>query len=57
MEVNIKNLSTKLFEWTNERWIISLSKEKGQPTQKEKEKKEKLELFEKTKNHRYIKKF
>ena len=31
----IKNLSAKLFEWTNERWIISLSKEKGQFTLKE----------------------
>ena len=31
----IKNLSRKLFEWTNERWIITLSKEKGQPTRQE----------------------
>ena len=52
----IKNLSSKLFEWTRHRWIITLSKEKGQPTQKEKEKKEKLELFEKTKNTEVYKK-
>ena len=31
----IKNLSKKLFEWTGKRWIISLSKEKGQPTHQE----------------------
>ena len=28
----IKNLSQKLMEWTNQRWIITLSKEKGQTT-------------------------
>ena len=25
----IKNLSSKLYEWTNTRWIITLSKTKG----------------------------
>ena len=25
----IKNLSSKLYEWTGERWIITLSKKKG----------------------------
>ena len=25
----IKDITKKLFEWTNERWIITLSKEKG----------------------------
>ena len=29
-------MSTKLYEWTDERWIISLSQKIGQPTQKEK---------------------
>jgi DNA polymerase-3 subunit gamma/tau len=33
----IKDLSAKLFEWTNNRWIIALSKTKGQPSKKEKE--------------------
>ena len=33
----IKDLSLKLYEWTNDRWIITLSKTKGQPTKKEKE--------------------
>ena len=31
----IKNLSKKLFAWTGKRWIITLSKEKGQPTHRE----------------------
>ena len=31
----IKNLSKKLFDWTEKRWIITLSKAKGQPTHQE----------------------
>jgi len=31
----IKNLSKKLFAWTGKRWIITLSKKKGQPTHQE----------------------
>ena len=46
----IKDLSTKLFEWTNERWIISLSKTKGQPSKKEEEINQKKELIESVKN-------
>ncbi len=34
----VKDLSTKLFEWTNQRWIISFSKTKGAISIKEKEK-------------------
>ena len=33
----IKDLSSKLYEWTNNRWIITLSKTKGQPSKKEME--------------------
>ena len=32
----IKKLSQSLFKWTNKRWIITLSKEKGQKTLQEK---------------------
>ena len=32
----IKDLSLKLYEWTNNRWIITLSKTKGQPSKNEK---------------------
>ena len=46
----VKDLSTKLFEWTNERWIISLSKTKGQPSKKEEEINQKKELIESVKN-------
>jgi len=46
----IKNLSLKLYEWTNDRWMISLSKTKGQPSKKEKEINQKKELIESVKN-------
>ena len=46
----IKDLSSKLYEWTNKRWIITLSKIKGQPSKKEKEVNLKKELIEKVKN-------
>ena len=42
----IKDLSLKLYEWTNERWIITLSKTKGQPSKKEEEINLKKELIE-----------
>ena len=35
----LKILSTKLFEWTNERWIITFSKLKGENSQLKKKKK------------------
>ena len=46
----VKDLSLKLFEWTNKRWIISLSKTKGQPSKKETEVNLKKELIENVKN-------
>jgi len=46
----IKNLSLKLYEWTNNRWIITLSKTRGQPSKKEKEVNLKKELIENVKN-------
>ncbi len=33
----VKNLSSKLLEWTNERWIISFSKKKGEISMKDKQ--------------------
>ena len=53
----IKRLSSKLFEWTNERWIISLSKKKGEATIKEKEKQvtnTKIKAFSDTKEYNEI---
>ena len=33
----VKDLSSKLHEWTSQRWIISFSKKKGEMSMKEKE--------------------
>ena len=41
----VKDLSTKLLEWTNKRWIISFSKNKGEISIKEKETNKKKELI------------
>ena len=41
----VKDLSTKLLEWTNKRWIISFSKNKGEISVKEKEKNKKKALI------------
>ena len=46
----IKDLSLKLYEWTNNRWIITLSKTKGQPSKKEEELNSKKILLENVKN-------
>ena len=51
----VKDLSLKLFEWTNERWIITLSKMKGNMSIKEKEKDEKNKLLEKAKETKIYK--
>ena len=52
----IKNLSEKLFVWTGQRWIITLSKEKGQPTHQEiKLKKKQTQLEEAIKTNVYKK--
>jgi len=45
----VKDLSTKLHEWTNFRWIISFSKSKGEISVKEKEKNKKIEIIENAK--------
>ena len=43
----IKDLSLKLYEWTGVRWIITLSKVKGEISIKEKEQNKKIELLAK----------
>ena len=45
----VKNLSTKLYDWTGERWIITFSKEKGQISIREKEQNKKNELVQEVK--------
>ncbi len=51
----VKNLSSKLFEWTGERWIITFSKLKGQMSLKDKEKNIKKQLMDKMKNSEIFK--
>ena len=46
----VKDLSAKLFEWTNERWIITFSKSKGEMSIKDKQKNKKEELIQEVKN-------
>jgi len=45
----VKDLSTKLLEWTNRRWIISFSKNKGELSIKDKEKNRKIKIIENSK--------
>ena len=45
----IKILSSKLYDWTSKRWIITLSKEKGELSIKQKEIDIKKNIFEKNK--------
>ena len=52
----VKDLSTKLYDWTNKRWIITFSKSKGQISVKEKEKNLKKELIDKAKQSELYKK-
>ena len=52
----IKELSNKLYEWTNKRWIISLSKKKGLITKKHEEKINKVKDFENFKKSKFYNK-
>ena len=42
----MKELSQKLYEWTNQRWIIAFSKETGQISKKQKKDNEKFKIIE-----------
>ena len=42
-------MSIKLFEWTDQRWIITFSKEKGQISIKEKQQNKKTDILNKAK--------
>ena len=52
----VKDLSLKLFEWTNLRWIIAFSKQNGKPTIKEVDKINKSQMFYSAKKSKIIKK-
>tara|TARA_B100000900_G_C20303078_1_gene602996 strand:- start:133 stop:675 length:543 start_codon:yes stop_codon:yes gene_type:complete len=51
----VKNLSSKLFEWTSERWIITFSKSKGEMSVKEKQLNNKKNLINEVKNSEVFK--
>ena len=52
----VKDLSTKLFVWTNKRWIITLSKKNGTLTKKQAEKQNKQNLLGEAKKSTLYKK-
>ena len=52
----VKDLSLKLFEWTNLRWIIAFSKQNGKPTIKEADKINKSQIFSSSEKSKIIKK-
>ncbi len=51
----IKELSSKLFEWTNERWIITLSQSRGEISMTEKKQKVKESLIDGVKSSKVYK--
>ena len=51
----VKDLSSKLFEWTAERWIITFSKSKGEMSVKEKQLNNKKVLMDRVKTSRAYK--
>ena len=51
----VRNLSEKLLEWTNKRWVISLTKETGQKSFLEQNKMKKDKLLEQGKNEEIYK--
>jgi DNA polymerase-3 subunit gamma/tau len=52
----IKDLSVKLFKWTNKRWIITLSKKNGTVSKKQLKKENKQNLLEEAKKSPVYKK-
>ncbi len=51
----VKDLSSKLFEWTGERWIITFSQLKGKMTVENQKKNSKILLIEEVKNSKVYK--
>ena len=52
----VRDISLKLFEWTEQRWLITFSKTKGELSIKEKEENKKIELTNKIKDTESYKK-
>ena len=53
----IKALTEKLYEWTGDRWIISLNKKIGDKTIYEKKNENKKNIINEAKNNQNIKRF
>ena len=53
----VRNLSTKLLEWTGNRWVITLAKQEGQKTFSELKEIKKKEMFDQEKKSEIYKKF
>ena len=53
----IKDLSLKLFEWTGDRWIITLSKSKGELSIKDKQQNKKIKNINSAKHSKLYKNF
>ena len=51
----VKDLSSKLYDWTAERWIITFSKSKGEMSVKEKQLNNKKNLINEVKNSEVFK--
>ena len=51
----VKELSSKLFDWTGERWIISFSQLKGDISMRDKKQKIKRSLIDEAKNSKIYK--
>ncbi|MDC0533590.1 DNA polymerase III subunit gamma/tau [Candidatus Pelagibacter sp.] len=51
----VKDLSVKLFEWTNQRWIITFSKKQGEASIREKEETKKVKFINSAKNSKEYK--
>jgi DNA polymerase-3 subunit gamma/tau len=52
----VKDLSSKLFDWTGERWIISFSKKKGEMSIRDKIENKKIKLINDAKKTELYKK-
>ena len=52
----VKNISSKLYEWTKKRWIIAFSKKEGKPSKKDKKINLKNKILEENKDREVYKK-
>ena len=57
LDVNfVKDLSSKLYEWTKKRWVITFSQKEGNPTKKQMAELERKKIFDEVKEKQIYKK-